>query len=166
MQNGELPDKLNPKVIWLLIGTNDLGFTWCSPELAVIGILRVIHEIRLKKPSATIVVNGLLPRTFNRKGYVTKGRSNFFSWNGVSFPSLWADIVAINEELKSYADSNEKVQYFNTNDFFLDKEAPTNQLRIDSKLMPDHLHPSAAGYDLWGSQIVAVLDELIDKMND
>lgn len=70
-------------------------------------------------------------------------------------------IVAINEELKNYAESNEKVRYFNTNEFFLDKDAPTNQLRIDSKLMPDHLHPSATGYDLWGNQIVAVLDELI-----
>jgi lysophospholipase L1-like esterase len=161
IQNGELPDTLKPNVIWLLIGTNDLGNAWCSPELVVIGIVRIVQELRVRKPAATIVINGLLPRTFHRKGSLMKGRSNFLSWTRVSLPSLWPDIIAINEELKHYAESHEKVHYFNTNVFFVDKDAPVEKLHIHSKLMPDHLHPSTEGYELWAKDIMQKLDELV-----
>jgi len=161
IKNGEFPEKINPKVIWLLIGTNDIGNTWCSPVLVEIGILRIVQELRLLRPNASIVINGLLPRTFNRKGYVMKGHSKLLSWNRAALPSLWADISAINDDLQHYADMNEKVQYYNTDLFFTDKEAPTSQLRLDSKLMPDHLHPSTIGYELWAIEIVKQLDELL-----
>jgi lysophospholipase L1-like esterase len=160
MQNGELPDALNPKVIWLLIGTNDFGKTWCSPELVLIGIMRVIEELRVLKPEATIVVNGLLPRSFHRKGYVMRGRPSFLG-RKPSLPSLWRDIVAVNDELRQYSTSRDKVEYFETDIFFLDKKTPREELRINNQLMPDRLHPSAEGYDLWGEQIVSTLDRLI-----
>jgi lysophospholipase L1-like esterase len=160
IQNGELPDTLNPKVIWLLIGTNDFGNAWCSPELVLIGIIRVVEELRLRKPAATIVINGLLPRSFHRKGYVMRGRPSLFG-RAPRLPSLWRDIVSVNEELRQYSLSRDKVEYFETNLFFVDKKAPREQLKINSHLMPDRLHPSADGYDLWAEQIVATLEELI-----
>lgn len=160
LQNGELPDELNPKVIWLLIGTNDFGNTWCSPELVLIGILRVIEELRVVKPEATIVVNGLLPRTFHRKGYIMRGRPSLLG-RKPRLPSLWRDIVAVNDELRQYSASRDKIEYFETDVFFVNKNAPRDELQIKTQLMPDRLHPSAEGYDLWGEQIVATLDQLI-----
>lgn len=166
IQNGELPDTLNPKVIWLLIGTNDFGNTWCSPEIVVIGIIRVIEELRIRKPKTVkIVVNGLLPRTYSRKGYVMRGGSSF--WSSLTskkpMPSFWKDIAAVNEELKHYCNAHsDDLQYFETKVFFENPNvAERDQLRIQNNLMPDRLHPSAEGYDLWGAEIVKVLDKLI-----
>lgn len=154
---------MNPQVIWVLIGTNDFGITFCSAEMVVIGIVRVIEELLVRKPASTIVLEGLLPRTYNRKGYVSKGRSRKW-WKHKSppaMPSLWDDIEAVNEELKNYADSRAKVEYFETFVFFVDKDAPDESLQIDGKLMPDFLHPSAQGYTLWGQEIVEKLKSII-----
>jgi lysophospholipase L1-like esterase len=152
IQNGELPVRLNPSVFWLLIGTNDIGNTWCSPELVVIGIIRIVEEIRSKKPAATVVVNALLPRSFHKNGYVAKG-------DGFKV-SVWEDLKVINDELKLYANYRDRVEFFETSVFFKDSKALTSKLQIDHELMPDYLHPSAMGYLQWGEEIVARLREL------
>ncbi len=56
-----MPYDFNPKVWWLVLGMNDLTRMQCSEEIVVLGILRVVEEIRLKKPDAHIVINSLLP---------------------------------------------------------------------------------------------------------
>ena len=145
-------------MFWILIGTNDLGNTWCSPELVVIGVIRIVEQIRSLKPSSTVVINGLLPRSFNEEGYVAKGGR----WK----PSVWEDILAINEELRSYAHYRQNVEYFNTNLFFIDgdnKNTMDSDLQLDSILMPDFLHPSSIGYNLWGQEIVSFLQEILDE---
>ena len=158
LQNGELPGQLNSKVFWVLIGTNDLGNTWCSPELVVIGVIRIVEQIRSLKPLSTVVINGLLPRSFNDEGYVAKrGR-----WK----PSLWEDILAINDELRNYARHRDKVEYFNTNLFFIDgdhKSAMDSDLQLDRILMPDFLHPSTIGYNAWGQEIMGTLQEILNS---
>mmetsp|Transcript_5331 Transcript_5331/g.6210 ORF Transcript_5331/g.6210 Transcript_5331/m.6210 type:complete len:396 (+) Transcript_5331:118-1305(+) len=160
LQNGELPDNLNPKVIWVLIGSNDFGVTWCSPEIVLIGILRVVEELRMRKPNATIVINGLFPRTFHRKGYLMRGRPSFFGLTP-KLPSLWRDFVSVNSELRQYGRARDRVEYFETDIFLVDKDAPFSELRIKNDLMPDCLHPSPDGYSSWGEQIVGILDQLI-----
>merc|ERR1711983_284230 len=70
IQNGELPSYLNPKVFWLLLGTNDLAIKQCSEEVVLLGILRVIEELQSLRPDAKIVVNSILPLTDDRKGRV------------------------------------------------------------------------------------------------
>ncbi|KAL7519155.1 hypothetical protein ACHAWX_003948 [Stephanocyclus meneghinianus] len=61
IQHDEMPYDFNPKVWWILIGMNDLTRMQCSEEIVVLGILRVVEEIRLRKPDAKIVINSLLP---------------------------------------------------------------------------------------------------------
>jgi hypothetical protein len=56
-----MPYDFNPKVWWLVLGMNDLTRMQCSEEIVVLGILRVVEEIMLRKPDALIVVNSLLP---------------------------------------------------------------------------------------------------------
>ena len=56
-----MPYDFNPKVWWIVLGMNDLIRMQCSEEIVVIGILRVVEEIRLRKPDAKIVINSLLP---------------------------------------------------------------------------------------------------------
>jgi len=66
--HGEMPDDFNPKVWWISLGMNDLGRMQCSEEVVVIGILRVVEEIRSKKPNAKIVINSMLPMADLRGG--------------------------------------------------------------------------------------------------
>ena len=162
LQHGELPPSLDPPVFWLLIGTNDFGNTWCSAEVTLIGILRVIEEIRLKKPGSILVVNSLLPRSYDKKnGYLVPPKKGF--WNkkrSQGRPSLWLDIQAVNHQLEQYCNNHEKILFFNATDIFLLPEE-NEKRKIDKNLMGDYLHPSALGYKLWGDQIVKKLDELI-----
>lgn len=58
IENGEL-DKINPKVVVLLIGTNNHHST---ADQVVEGIESVVWSITSKLPSAKIIVLGLLPR--------------------------------------------------------------------------------------------------------
>lgn len=153
LKHGELPSNLNPSVFWLLIGTNDIGRTWCSIELVVIGIIRNVEEILKQKPTATVVLNALFPRTFNNQGFVAR--------KGRGIPSVWKEIKLINSKLKEYAKFRDGVTYFETSVFFTNSSLPTEELQIDPLLMPDFLHPSPKGYKAWGKEIVETLDQLI-----
>jgi hypothetical protein len=56
-----MPYDFNPKVWWIVLGMNDLTRMQCSEEIVELGILRVVEEIRLRKPDAKIVINSLFP---------------------------------------------------------------------------------------------------------
>lgn len=162
LQHGELPISLKPAVFWVLIGTNDMGWAWCSPEVALVGILRVVEELRSKRPGSQIVINGLLPRSFDTKGYVMKAGKI----KNTILPSLWKDIQAINNQLEEYSRTRDDVYYFDATDIFLvngdDMDlTKENDLRIDENLMNDFVHPSHIGYRLWGDRIVKKLEELM-----
>eukprot|EP00978_Attheya_sp_CCMP212_P016161 scaffold42113_cov46-Attheya_sp.AAC.2 len=162
LQNGELPANLNPSVFWLLIGTNDLGVTWCSAEYTLIGILRVVEEIRIKKPGATVVINALLPRTFHRHGYLAREQKKELMGKSPPRPCLWDAIQAINKQLKGYSENHEKVEFFETDVFYVDKFVREEDLRLDKTKMNDYLHPSVLGYELWGTEIAENLKTIIN----
>jgi len=78
LQNNEMPDEytdssFEPAVIWLTIGSQDIGLTSCAPELVIIGILRIVEELLMRTTTSNVIINGILPRTFNREGFVNKG---------------------------------------------------------------------------------------------
>jgi lysophospholipase L1-like esterase len=84
LENGMLPDSLNPKVWIILIGTNDLGLSNCSKRNTLAGILNVAHFLREHKPNTPIILHGLLPRAdaFNTGDY-TLGDGNTLEANHV-----------------------------------------------------------------------------------
>jgi lysophospholipase L1-like esterase len=142
LQNGELPTNLNPKVWWLLIGTNDLGDDICSVESIVAGNLAIIKEIQERRPDSKIVLNSLLPRTRREDG---------------SLDDWWERIVEINQCLKGFAQRMEGVEFFNATSIFLNDEGD-----IDLDLLPDRLHPSGMGARLWGKQIVKLVQQMLE----
>jgi lysophospholipase L1-like esterase len=159
--NGELPESIHPRVFWVLIGTNDLGNTWCSPDATLLGILRVVEEIKRKRPGSLIVINSVLPRSWHQKGKVWEGKQK----TKESFlPQLWTSINDINRYLKLYCENQEHVIFFDANDIFFSNhfENPWQQdLTLDKNLMYDYLHPSYEGYKIWGDKIVQELDRLL-----
>jgi beta-glucosidase len=61
IQNGEL-DGINPRVVVLLIGTNNIGLGHDDGGLAAVGVGRVAGEIERRLPDARIILLGILPR--------------------------------------------------------------------------------------------------------
>lgn len=168
IQNGEIPSNLHPRVWWILIGTNDFigyGEEYCGTEVVFWGIIRVIDELRAKRPNAIIVVNALLPRADQNQ-------------NGILFSTeesnqLWLAIESVNDRLKEYCDQEggPSLHYLNYNKIFIaknsskDNEPNYDTYYIDQELMADYLHPTAAGYQRWGNKIIKDLRDLFHIEN-
>ncbi len=131
LQHGELAGQ-NPKLIELMIGTNNGGE---DPKEIADGIKLLLNEYETQCPNAHILLLGVFPRGADPKN-----------------PSRdW--IKKINAIISSYGD-DKRVTYLDIGDKFLQ---PDGTLSAD--IMPDFLHPSAKGYEIWANAIQPVLDK-------
>ena len=131
LQNGNL-DGIKPKVVVLLIGTNNVGRI-SSEDLAG-GITANAQEIRKRLPDAKVLLMGLFPRgeTPDHKHRVQV-----------------AEVNAIIAKL----DDGQHVFYTDIGDKMI---LPDGQ--IDKAFLPDLLHLSGKGYKLWADSIQAKID--------
>jgi len=162
IQNDELPNKLYPPVIWLLIGTHDFANAWCSPEIVLIGILRVVYEIQARKPNSILVVNSILPQTFHRQGYLYRSQL-FATRKRPTGPTLWPAIDSVNQQLSLYCQKHrhQNLRFFDATPIFLQNStAPHRESKINRTLMEDFLLPSELGYRVWGQEIVKFIQSL------
>jgi lysophospholipase L1-like esterase len=132
MQNGQA-DGLHPKLIVLLIGTNNLGHG--TPEQIAEGIKGVIAEYQKHCPGAPILLQGIFPR--NEKP---------------TDPSR-AKIKAVNKIISGFADGK-TILFLDFGDKFLQPDGT-----LSKEIMPDLLHPSAKGYQIWTDAIQPVIDQ-------
>ena len=141
LNNGEL-DEVNPKVIVLLAGTNDVG-NRASPggdeaKVADVtkGLQAILSLMQAKAPRATIVVMGIFPRNDNM--------------------ALMPLIVKINLSVSKLADGK-KIRYLNVNDKLADQDG-----RLSEGMMnPDKLHPALKGYQIWADGLKPIFTELL-----
>ncbi len=61
LQNGNM-SKIRPKVVVLLIGTNNLNLNSNTPQETFEGVQAVIKEIHERSPDSKILLLGILPR--------------------------------------------------------------------------------------------------------
>jgi lysophospholipase L1-like esterase len=143
VNNGEL-DGVNPKVIVLLAGTNNVGRTG-SPEsddakVADItkGLRAVVNTMRAKAPNATIILMAIFPRNDNL--------------------AVMPTINKINENIARFADGR-KVRFLNINDKLADKKG-----RLFAGMMnSDGLHPAIKGYEVWADALKPIFTELLGR---
>ena len=135
-----------------MIGTNDLALMQCSEEVIIIGIVRVVEEILRRKPDSTVVINGILPRTDRKDGYLippSRTKMNEKSIDDTSEFHFWPSILSINDELKEFSKRYENIKYIDSSDLFLMQLGNENFKREDKllaeELMSDFIHPSARG---------------------
>lgn len=140
LNNGEL-DNVNPKVIVLLAGTNNVGNQ--SPKegdtRAVdipLGIKAIIDTFRLKAPKATIIVMGIFPRNDNME--------------------VMPIINSINTSIAKFADGK-KVRYLNINDKMADKDGKL----LEGITVSDKLHLDVKGYQVWADALKPILRKLL-----
>jgi lysophospholipase L1-like esterase len=138
LQNGEL-DGVNPKVIVLLAGTNNIGRQPGTQETVTEitrGIEAILRLMREKAPAATIILTAIFPRNDNI--------------------AVMPTITAINERLATLADGN-TIRFLNVND----KMADANGRLFDGVMNPDGLHPSLEGYQIWADALKPIFTELL-----
>jgi lysophospholipase L1-like esterase len=142
IENGEL-DAVNPKVVVLLAGTNNLGGTPARGDAdakadeITRGLQAIVRVIQTKAPAAAIVVMGIFPRNDNM--------------------ALMPVIDKINGNLSRFADG-QKVRYLNING----KLAGGDGMLFDGMMnAKDRLHPTVKAYQVWADALKPVLNELL-----
>jgi len=134
VRNGEV-DGLRPKAIVLMIGTNDIGMERDgfslrgTPEEAAEGVKAIVAELRSKCPDAKILLLGVFPRAH------------------LAGDTMRKEVAAINQHLAGWADG-EHVSYLDIGARFLQADGT-----LSPDIMPDYLHPSPQGYEIWGNAI-------------
>lgn len=143
LEHGEA-DGFQPKVVALLIGTNNTGLERNSntprnsTEEVIEGVTAVVHKVREKFPAARILFHAIFPR-----GHKDDPQRD--------------QIKTINAALAPLADG-EHVIFFDIGDRFLDADG-----EIPVELMPDLLHPSRKGYEIWADALRQPLRDLLGK---
>jgi lysophospholipase L1-like esterase len=136
LHHGEL-DGVNPKVIVLLIGTNNVGRA-PGPKVAddvPHGIKAILDLCRQKAPRATIVLTAIFPRNDS--------------------PAANPVIREINAQIAKFADGK-TVRWLDINGELAD---PDGQLH--EGISVDKLHLSVKGYQIWADALKPVLTELL-----
>jgi lysophospholipase L1-like esterase len=142
LENGEL-DGVNPKVIVLLAGTNNVGdrvppqgIEAAAAEVSQ-GLGGVVRTMQAKAPDAVIILMGIFPRNDNL--------------------AVLPEIDRINANLAKLADGHQ-IRYLNINDRLADASG-----RIYDGMMnaQDHLHLELKGYQVWADALKPILTELL-----
>jgi lysophospholipase L1-like esterase len=137
VRNGEL-DGLNPKVIVILAGTNNVGNHPGGDE-KVADILKgfdaLIATCHEKAPSAKIILTAIFPRNDN--------------------PAVLPEIRRINDGLAKVADGK-AIFYININDKLADATG-----KLFDGMTVDGLHPTVKGYQIWADALRPILTQIL-----
>ena|GEM_PF-584457 len=131
--NGEL-DGIHPKVVVLLIGTNNIAL---AAEDIIKGDTAVVSEIHRRLPDAKVLLMGIFPRGAD-----------------ASDPAR-AKIKDVNAALAKLDDGT-KTRFLDIGNKLL---APDGS--ITKEIMPDALHPTAQGYQIWADAMQPLLEEMM-----
>jgi lysophospholipase L1-like esterase len=141
LQNGEL-DGVNPKVIVLLAGTNNVGNRLPAGGIdsavddVTKGIAALVRVMQAKAPNAVIILTGIFPRNDNM--------------------DVMREIDRINANLATMADGR-KIRYLNINGQLADSDGKLHEGMMNA----DKLHPAIPGYQIWADALKPVLTELL-----
>ena len=137
LQNGEL-DGVNPKVIVVLAGINNVGSDPSKADVGDItkGLRAILEVCQSKAPGATVILTAIFPRNDNL--------------------AVIPAINQINKNIAQMADGK-KVRYLDINDKLADKEGRWLPGMVNS----DQLHPTLKTYQAWADALKPILTELL-----
>jgi len=135
IENGEL-EGIQPKVVVLMIGTNNVSGD--KPDRIAAGVTKIVETIKSKLPNTKVLLLAVFPRS-QESTHESRGK-----------------IKQINETIAKLDDGGKTVRYLDIGDKFLQPDGS-----ISKEIMPDYLHLSKAGYEIWANAIDAALAELM-----
>jgi beta-glucosidase len=127
---------VTPNVVVLLIGTNNLAGGQ-SPTSVAGGITAIVKEIKGQLPNTKILLLGILPR-------------------GQNFNDPLRQPIAQVNQLISQLDDGNQVKFLDIGSAFLERDAT-----ISTAVMPDYLHPSLLGYQIYTAAVLPTLQDLL-----
>ena len=135
--HGEL-EEINPKVAVVLIGTNNIGgFTDEKPAWVANAIKKIVLVVHERLPNTRVLLLGIFPR--GEKGSSERKR-----------------VREVNNQIRTLED-HDKTRYLDLTPGFLDSDG-----NIPPDVMPDQLHLTARGYEIWLREMGPLLKEMIE----
>lgn len=148
LDHGQL-DGLNPKAIVLMIGTNNTGHreAWQeSPTDTILGIQSILGRLEEKFPETKVILHPIFPR------------GNGDEKSCAAHEKQRANNEKVNALIRGFADGKDVLWCdFNA------KWTPDGGWGVPKELMPDGIHPSAAGYAIWRTALEPLLEKICDK---
>ncbi|REG82613.1 GDSL-type esterase/lipase family protein [Marinomonas pollencensis] len=124
-------DDIAPKLLVLLIGTNNTGHRQDAPEETAFAIQQIVSLLRSKLPQTKILLLGIFPRS-------AKPTQRLRLLNN-----------EVNRLIATY-DDGDSLRYLDIGDCFVDEEG-----RVRPEIMSDYLHLNASQYRVWAHAIAA-----------
>ena len=128
---------LNPKLVVLMIGTNNAGHRQEPSEETAQGITAIVQDLKKRLPNSKLLVLGVFPRGETPSDSLRKLNEK------------------TNQLIAPLAD-NKQVFFLDISKSFLDSNG-----NLPADIMPDRLHPNRKGYELWAQAIDGKLGELL-----
>lgn len=134
-ENGNL-EGIKPKAAVIMIGTNNSNGEDNTPGQIVDGVTAIVKKLREKLPDTKVVLLAIFPRSEN-------------------FSAQRGKILQVNQVLRKLADQRD-IFWVDFGHRFVDEEG-----LIPASLMPDYLHLTKRGYEIWAESIERRLASII-----
>lgn len=138
LDHGEI-EGIAPTLVILMIGTNNTSARHDSPEDTAAGIQAILATLRTRLPWTKILLLGVFPRSASADDPLRKVNA------------------AIDGQLQAYVD-NQHIFFLDLGQHFLDDRG-----RLAQDLMPDYLHPSERGYQVWADSMEPIIRQLLGE---
>jgi lysophospholipase L1-like esterase len=134
--NGEL-DGIKPKVAVVMIGTNNSG---SDPAADITeGVTEIVRTIQKKSPATKVLLLAIFPR-------------------GKELPNAQNDkLIEVNKALAKL-DDGKSIRFLDIGPKFLG-----NDKQLPKEIMPDYLHLSPKGYEIWAQAMLPTLYDMLGK---
>jgi beta-glucosidase len=132
-------DAKPPHLAVVMIGTNNIT-TNDTPEQIAAGVKKVVETLRTQLPRTEVLLLAIFPRTAKPDD------------------PLRLKVAETNKILKPAAEVMTGVHYLDIGDRFLDKDGT-----LSKEVMPDELHLSQKGYEIWAQAIEPKVHELLGE---
>ncbi len=136
LANGELV-ATNPKVVVLMIGTNNVGHGTANATQTAEGVRKVVQTLRDALPKSKILLLGIFPR------------------GATANDPMRVAVAEATAGFKGIANGRQ-VRFLDLGSHFV---KPDGALRME--IMPDALHLNPMGYDLWARALREPLNDLL-----
>jgi len=136
-ENGQL-DGIKPKAAVLMIGTNNSNKEDNTEADILEGVQAIVKQLRERLPETKLLVLGIFPR-------------------GQTFSTQRGKILQVNQALAKLADGK-MIHYLDFGPQLIEADGS-----IAKSVMPDFLHLSEGGYEIWAQAIEPKLKEFLGQ---
>gem|GEM_PF-62132 len=140
LQNGELQN-IKPKVVMLMIGTNNSNGMDNTAEEIADGVKSIVAEFKKQSPTSKILLLAVFPRNNGKDDAAKKTQKD--------------KIDQINKIIATL-DDKKTVKFMDIGGKFLDASGS-----IPKDIMPDQLHLSEKGYEIWANAVEGVITSML-----